>query len=252
MDVEEVIFSKVSKSIVKDPEFEIEKFKILKVERYGKVLRFFLDDNRRIISGLGMSGSWRISTTPIDVKHTHVTFIGKNSKGPLYLGYVDPRRFGVMYFLTEEGEAQWLTRLGPDVSTEAFNLDYLLTLKKLRPEKVIKPFMLEQNYFSGIGNYMASEICARAGIRPTRKMKTLSTKDLERIVDATHLVLDDSITTGGTTFSGGYQDAYGDKGEGVKNLVVFYQKQCGMCKMTDVKKITLATRGTYYCPKCQK
>lgn len=252
MEVEEVLFSSVSDSIVKDRDFEVSKFKILKVERYGKVMRFFLDGDRRIISGLGMSGSWRISKSLIEVKHTHVQFVGRNKNGPLYLGYIDPRRFGNMHFLNLENEAKWLTRLGPDISTKDFNLDYLMSLKKKRPEKVIKPFLLEQNYFSGIGNYMASEICARAGIRPTRKMKTLSQKDLENLVSATRIVLDDSIRTGGTTFGGGYQDAFGDKGEGVTNLVVFYQKICGLCKKSEVKKITLATRGTYYCPHCQK
>lgn len=252
MDVQEVVLSKVAGSIVKNQDFELSKFKILKVERYGKILRFFLDGDRKIISGLGMSGSWRISKKFIDVKHTHVQFIGKNSEGPIYLGYIDPRRFGVMYFFNLQNEAQWLTRLGPDVSTADFNFEYLMHLKKIRPDKVIKPFMLEQNYFSGIGNYMASEICARAGIRPTRKMKSLKEADLLAIVEAVKIVLDQAINTGGTTFSGGYQDANGDKGAGVSNLVVFYQKICRLCNKSEVKKIILATRGTYYCPNCQR
>jgi formamidopyrimidine-DNA glycosylase len=252
MKVERVVFSDVSGSIVKTKDFKVDSFVIEKIERKGKVLRFFLDDDRRIISGLGMSGSWRISHSPIYEKHTHVQLCGSNEDGDLYLGYIDPRRFGVMHFFDVEGEKEWLTRLGPDVSTDEFTLEYLIDLKKKRPQKVIKPFLLEQNFFSGVGNYMASEICARASIRPTRRMKTLSKKDLENILSATKVVLNDTISTGGTTFSGGYQDANGDKGEGVKNLVVFYQEICGMCKKTEVKKITLATRGTYYCPHCQK
>ncbi|WP_443135159.1 zinc finger domain-containing protein [Halobacteriovorax sp. GB3] len=36
------------------------------------------------------------------------------------------------------------------------------------------------------------------------------------------------------------------------NLVVFYQKTCGLCHKSEVKKITLAGRGTYYCPSCQR
>lgn len=252
MQVERVVFSDVSSSIVKQKNFKIDSFVIEKIERKGKVLRFFLDGDRRIISGLGMSGSWRISHFPITEKHTHVQFCGSNSEGDLYLGYIDPRRFGKMHFVDIEGEAEWLKRLGPDVSTEEFNLDYLLELKKKKPTKVLKPFLLEQNFFSGVGNYMASEICARAFVRPTRRMKSLTRVDLENIIESTKKVLDDTISTGGTTFSGGYQDANGDKGEGVKNLVVFYQEECGMCKKTKVKKIILATRGTYYCPHCQK
>lgn len=250
--VEKVILSDVSDSIVKTKDYPLDSFTIEKIERQGKVLRFYLDGDRRIISGLGMSGSWRIAQQPIGEKHTHVIFSGTNCDGDIHLGYIDPRRFGVMHFFNLENEAEWLTRLGPDVSKPEFNLEYLLKLKKEKPNKVIKPFLLEQNFFAGVGNYMASEFCARAGIRPTRRMKTLSKTDLENLLKATKAVLDDTITTGGTTFSGGYQDAYGDKGEGVKNLVVFYQKVCGLCGEESVKKITLAQRGTYYCPHCQK
>ncbi len=250
--VKKVILSDVSGSIVKNMDFELTHFEIQRVERQGKVLRFFLNGNRRIISGLGMSGSWRISHLPIIEKHTHVQLCGENKDGDFYLGYIDPRRFGNMHFFTKENEQQWLTRLGRDVSKSEFDLDYLLKLKKERPKKVIKPFLLEQNFFAGVGNYMASEMCARAGIRPTRKMETLTKKELHKLLEATKIVLDQTISTGGTTFSGGYQDANGNKGEGVKNLVVFHQEDCGLCKTTKTKKITLAGRGTYYCPKCQK
>ena len=251
--VKRVIFSDVSNSIVKEKDFAPKTFTIEKIERQGKVLRFFLDKDKRIISGLGMSGSWRISHLPINEKHTHVQFCGENKYGDIFLGYIDPRRFGNMHFFNSENEKKWLTRLGPDVSKPEFNLDYLLGLKKIRPQKIIKPFLLQQDFFAGVGNYMASEICARAGIRPTRRMKTLTKKELERIIKATRIVLDHTINTGGTTFSGGYQDAHGNKGEGVKNLVVFHQETCGLCGESEtIKKIELAGRGTYYCTQCQK
>ena len=99
---------------------------------------------------------------------------------------------------------------------------------------------------------MASEICARAFIRPSRRMKTLTRGDLEKIITANKVVLSDSLDSGGATFSGGYLDAHGEKGEGVKGLVVFYQETCLQCNKTPVKKIIMAQRGTYYCPACQK
>lgn len=71
-----------------------------------------------------------------------------------------------------------------------------------------------------------------------------------------HVALNQALDTGGTTFGGGYRDTTGDKGQGVKNLVVFYQDFCQRCRQNDqqtaVIKITLAGRGTYYCPTCQK
>jgi len=253
MKIKDVTFSDVSESIVKDRDFCPTKGMTLEsVIRTGKILRFMFSDNMKMISGLGMSGSWRISNTKITEKHTHVQIEGTHNGKKVFLGYIDPRRFGNIHFLTEEHETEWLKRLGPDVSTTDFDFEYLWGLTKSKPTKTLKPFLLEQNFFAGIGNYMASEICARAFLRPTRKMKTLRKADCEALIESTRSVLNDSIKNNGTTFSGGYADAFGEKGEGVKNLVVFYQKVCGLCKKTEVKKITLGGRGTYYCPRCQK
>ena len=108
-----------------------------------------------------------------------------------------------------------------------------------------------QKLFAGSGNYIANEICARALIRPTRKCKMVKKDEFPRILEAIHKVLAPALASGGTTFQGGYRDSTGEKGLGVQHLVVFYQKTCQMCKVTPVKKILLAQRGTYYCPTCQ-
>jgi len=73
-----------------------------------------------------------------------------------------------------------------------------------------------------------------------------------KIRDAVHSVIYQGIKLKGNTFSGGYSDTTGSKGEGLQNLVVFYQEICGLCQTSKVKKIVLAGRGTYYCPACQK
>ena len=145
-----------------------------------------------------------------------------------------------------------LSSVGVDIGSEEFTGDYVYQTLKKFPLKVLKPFLLDQKYFAGCGNYIASEICARAGIRPTRRCGKVTRKDAEKIADVTKIVLDQSLASNGMTFSGGYSDTSGDIGEGVKNLVVFYQDLCGLCGKTPVKKIVLQTRGTYYCPKCQK
>jgi formamidopyrimidine-DNA glycosylase len=76
--------------------------------------------------------------------------------------------------------------------------------------------------------------------------------EFPKILNAIKEVLTPALASGGTTFQGGYRDASGEKGKGVEHLVVFYQKICQLCLKTPVKKILLAQRGTYYCPRCQK
>ena len=256
MKVREVEYSDVVGSILKDTEFDPMNRVIEGIERKGKVLLIHFSKGDLAISGLGMSGGWRVSDSKVKEKHTHIQFSLSSPRGKKitkYLAYVDPRRFGNFHYFKPEGAAKWLTRLGADVSdTTEFTPEYILQKCQRYPNKEIKPFLLEQNHFAGVGNYMASEICARAGILPTRRGKDISLKDAKKLHQATKSVLDDTLSTGGTTFSGGYKDTTGEKGEGVKHLVVFYQEVCQLCGRTKVIKTTLKGRGTYHCPRCQK
>ncbi|TNF01251.1 MAG: Fpg/Nei family DNA glycosylase [Deltaproteobacteria bacterium] len=248
-------YSSVVSSILKDKNkhFEVTGHTVSKMGRKGKLLYFELDDDMYILSHLGMSGSWRISKTKVIEKHTHVQFEVKGKKGnKFFIAYVDPRRFGNMYFVYEEEAKKHFNELGVDIGSPEFTSDYIYEVLKKHSSKVLKPFLLDQKYFAGCGNYIASEICARAGIRPTRKCGKVTRSEADKIREATESVLKGSIENNGMTFSGGYSDTRGEKGEGVQNLVVFYQDVCGLCRTTKVKKITLAQRGTYYCPTCQK
>lgn len=248
--IKKVEYSPVVKSILKEEskDFNPKGCEVNWISRKGKLLIFELEDGKYILSHFGMSGGWRISDKKIVEKHTHVQFTGVKK----FLAYVDPRRFGNMYFYKEKKAKAYIDRLGVDISSPEFTTEYIYEILKRFPNKQLKPFLLDQAYFSGSGNYIACEICARAGIRPTRRCGKVTLKEAQKIKDATDSVINNSIENQGQTFSGGYADATGDKGQGVMNLVVFYQKQCGLCNKSKVKKIVLAQRGTYYCPKCQK
>lgn len=255
MKVQAVEYSDVVGSILKEQEFDPVGRIIESIERKGKVLLLHFSKGDVAISGLGMSGGWRISKDKVCEKHTHIQFFLTSPRGKkisLYLAYVDPRRFGNFHYLKPASAAQWLKRLGADVSSPEFSAQYIYEKCQRFPNKEIKPFLLEQNHFAGVGNYMASEICARGGILPTRKGKSITRKDTQKLYQATQSVLHDSISTGGTTFSGGYKDTTGDAGMGVRHLVVFYQEVCQMCNNSVVIKTIQKGRGTYHCPRCQK
>lgn len=218
------------------------------IKRKGKMLDFVFDDGSHLLSHLGMTGTWLIGESIKSGKHTHLTLTGDNYT----LAYDDPRRFGHMYYYNKEEAEKKLAELGMDLADSDFSLTYLESAIKRFPERALKVTLLDQKLFAGSGNYIANEICARAGIRPTRKCKNVKKDEFPKILKAIKEVLEPALASGGTTFQGGYRDSSGEKGKGVQHLVVFYQKICQMCKKTPVKKITLAQRGTYYCPKCQK
>lgn len=221
---------------------------LVKILRKGKMLDFVFDDGSHLLSHLGMTGTWLIGEQIKTSKHTHLIL-----KGPKFtLAYDDPRRFGHMYYYSAVEAEKKLAELGMDLADPAFTLEYLQASIKRYPERALKVTLLDQKMFAGSGNYIANEICARAGIRPTRKCKAVKLDEFPKMFQAIKDVLEPALLSGGTTFQGGYRDSTGERGLGVQHLVVFYQKTCQLCLKTPVKKIILAQRGTYYCPKCQK
>ena len=242
--------------MVKQMDFDPTDFAIKKIRRHAKWLIFELAPHGYILSHLGMSGSWQMSHTPLQEKHGHIEFIDKNKKEYGVLTYIDPRRFGHFYLLTDENFKLKEAALPIDITSPDFDVNHIAEVFFSNPNKVLKPFLLDQKAFPGVGNYMASEICARSGILPTRITGEIEAFEIQKIKESMDIVINGAVETKGTTFSGGYRDANGDKGEGVKHLVVFYQNHCQMCLekdiVTKVIKTTLGGRGTYHCPRCQK
>jgi formamidopyrimidine-DNA glycosylase len=243
---------------------------ILHFTRLGKNICLTLEKEKRIIVNLGMSGSWRVSkmtnletkgaqnlSSPEIIKHTHLRIITElknlGSEENIIFDYIDPRRFGKFYFFTLNSFNQFKETKGRDLIGDPLSTQELKNIFQKHPNLSIKQLLLEQKYFPGIGNYLASEICAHSKILPQRPSHQFTDKkNLYAIINAIKLTLTSAIKSQGTTFQGAYMDTNGNKGEGVKNLIVFYQKVCGGCKVTATQKIYLGGRGTYYCPLCQK
>ena len=221
---------------------------ILNVSRKGKMLDFFLSDGRRILSHLGMTGTWLVSKTKIKEKHTHFQIKSDDH----YLAYVDPRRFGHMYLYDEERAIEKLSELGHDLLSPEFTFEYFKKSLLKYPNRFVKVSLLDQSLFAGTGNYIANEICAHGRVLPNRKVETLKPKEIKALFQGIDKVLSPTINSGGTTFAGGYRDTSGSTGSGVNHLVVFYQKNCQICKKEKIIKTVLGQRGTYHCPRCQR
>jgi formamidopyrimidine-DNA glycosylase len=253
LEIKKISFSSKTSKLIKQSDFTPHSSDVIThFSRKGKILIFhFKNPNHYILSHLGMSGSWRISDTaldPIEGKHAHIII----ETNKCFLSYVDPRRFGYIYFLNKKNFDLKMNALSMDISEPGFDAQHIKAIFEKSPNKVLKTFLLDQKVFSGVGNYMACEICARAKLLPTRIVKTLTKNDCQKIKAVIDLIIFGAIKSSGTTFGGGYRDAYGEKGEGIQHLVVFHQKICQMCKKTSVIKTVLGGRGTYHCPHCQK
>ena len=115
----------------------------------------------------------------------------------------------------------------------------------------VKVAIMDQSVVAGVGNIYASEACFNAKIDPRMKVKDLSDTQFKKLHAGIIKCLQDGIKYGGSTKTH-FVDADGHKGYFLDYAFVYGRDKhpCKICK-TEIKKITLAGRGTYFCPKCQ-
>lgn len=216
-----------------------------RLERRGKYLIAHLDDGRRLLLHLGMTGQLLATTFEPDA-HTHLRI--KFLDGGREVSFRDTRKFGKVELLTLGESSERLDRLGPDALHVTGTLLHDVTRTRSAP---IKNVLLDQAVLAGVGNIYADEALFLSGIRPRRSAKRITRDEWERLASTIIQVLKRSIETGGSSISdyvrpdgtgGGYQNerrVYGREGEA-----------CLACGTT-VKRIVLGQRSSCYCPKCQ-
>lgn len=240
-------------NIIKYP--SIEEFKtniknqvIKDIKRRGKWLIFGFN-NYYLICHLRMEGKFvlRSLNDPLE-KHEHVVFIFDDGE----LRFRDVRKFGRMHLL-KKCEIEKIKPL-KDLGLEPFDND--LTVKYLKNKYKnktipVKIALLDQSIITGIGNIYADEILFLSNINPLTKVNKLTNKELDKIIINTKRVLERATQLGGTTIR--TYTALGTKGTFQNELFVHRRKdkKCKVCN-TNINKIKVGGRGTYYCPKCQK
>lgn len=218
------------------------------ITRRGKFIIFLVDDYY-LISHLRMEGKYFIKKeNEMLNKHDHVIFKLDNG---WELRYNDTRKFGTMHLVKKEELINTpVNKLGLEPWDENLTVDYLK--EKFNRKKAIKTLLLDQEIIAGIGNIYANEILFLARIHPEEQGCNLSDKKLLDIIKYTRSILEKAIELGGTTVHT-YQAVDGITGRFQQELLVHGKEgcKCSICN-SEILKIVVNTRGTYYCPKCQK
>ncbi len=168
------------------------------------------------------------------------------------LFFNDLRLFGYMQIVDEKELAQVLAGFGPEPLAPEFSLNYFLKILAGRRTS-IKAVLLNQKLIAGIGNIYADESLFAAGIRPMRRVNTLTAAEKKKLFLAIKNIIKKAIKYRGTTFSN-YVDAHGQAG-GFRRLLKVYKREgqkCLRCRAGIIKKTKTAGRGTRYCPVCQR
>lgn len=233
---------------------------IASVSRRAKVLIFELADRRKLAADsyllihLKMTGQLVhgeiIGGHPADpAKHTRAIFTFTDGSQLLFN---DLRKFGWLKLINREELEAWLARLGREPLSKHFTLEHFHSLLERYPKRKLKQFLLDQTLIAGLGNIYVDEACFLAGILPTRPVGSLTKSEIAKLHQAIIAVLKLSIRKKGTSFRN-YRRAGGELGGMVPHLQVYGRggKNCKICEQI-IQKIKLNSRGTHYCPQCQK
>lgn len=198
---------------------------IIDVDAKGKKIIFMLESedgsNIFLISSLAMEGKWIWD----DQKHCDLWLDLLTPEGEeRRLYFKDSRHFGTLEILF--GSEELMTRLreiGPDLLVdEISDREWLHKLRNGRiKRKKIGLFLMEQKYFSGIGNYLRAEILYAARISPHRSLESLSDDEALLVFNEARRIIWESYAGQGASLRT-YQSPYGGKGT---FQVVIYDKR---------------------------
>jgi len=225
---------------------------IVRVRRIAKRVVLELNSGDAFVIEPRMTGLMLLADPP-DREHLRLEWVLRTGRKQQRLWFWDRRGLGTVRLLrpAELTDLEHGGRIGPDpigLPLEAWTR----IIKAVR--RPIKVALLDQKLLAGIGNLYASEILHVAGVHPARRTDSLTRHEIERMRQATDVVLLDAIEHEGSTLSDGtYRNVLNQDG-GYQNAHRVYDRAeecCPTCQGATIHRIVQAQRSTFFCPTCQ-
>jgi len=154
--------------------------KCINVDKKGKVIFIYFENNWCMICKLGMTGWFNIDHKLSEYSNIHAIFeFSKNT----VLTFVDQLKFGVISFINDMNYVKYqIERLAPDIlnpeTTFKTLIDRINLLSNKRLDNYLENVIIDQRLIlSGIGNYLKAEILYDAKISPFRRLKDMNIND---------------------------------------------------------------------------
>ncbi len=241
--------------------------KIINIERKGKNILIFLDENYVILihqklTGHLLYGIWQKTNNNWipNKKYKHLSdpynrfihFIFFFKDGTM-LALSDLRKFAKIVFGKKEKilNLKDITDIAIDPLNRSFNLNYFEEILR-KTKKPIKTALMDQKKISGIGNIYSDEALWLAKISPLRKTNSLTKVEIKTLHKAIKTILRKAIKLQGASIID-YRKPDGSKGK-VDKILNVYRKEgqkCPRCQEI-IKKVVINGRSAHYCPRCQK
>lgn len=230
-----------------------------RVEARGKWCLIFFSGDLILLTHMRMSGSWHLYRTgerwrvPRSAMRVAIT-----------CGDMQAVAFNVP--VAEFHTAKSLERsdnvpkLGLDVLGGGYNthtaVRALQSYSREHPDAEIANVLLNQRVLAGIGNVYKSEIAFAAHVHPFRRMRTITTSELERMAEIAARYMQANVleTTGEAivTYTGNRRTTHATD-RGARLWVYGRQGQeCRRCgAIIEMRRQGTGARSTFWCPSCQ-
>jgi formamidopyrimidine-DNA glycosylase len=238
---------------------------ILGLRRRGKYLLLELEGAQTLVMHLRMTGNLILregeemldpsegrrlyeSERSTEERHLRARFVLADGRE---VWFTDPRRFGEAFLIDDADlEARFAGRVGVEPLSPEFTPEALAAMASGRTAP-LKSFLLDQSGVAGVGNIYADEALFRARLHPLSPAGSMKPEHLEELRDAVVAALEAGIDHGGSSIDD-YRDGRGERGTMQDEFLVHTREgePCPSCG-TEIARIVVAGRSTYFCPNCQ-
>ena len=213
-----------------------------------------LSSGDRLVVTPRFTGALLIESAPVlglshDSDYTALRFALGDGRS---LRYRDVRRLGTVALMAPGTFESWEGRLGPEPLDPGLTDERFSVLVRASG-RAIKTILMDQRRMAGVGNIYANEALWQAGIRPTRRGRSVTRGESVRLLAVLRDILTESIALRGTSFRD-YRDAFGGRGGYVARLQVYGREgePCFRCGAVLSAHHKLEGRITVFCTACQK
>lgn len=230
-----------------------------KVESRGKWCLIYFSGDLILVTHMLMSGSWHLYRTGERWRmgRGRMRVVIRTEDWEAVAFNVPIAEFHTARSLERHSQ---IPKLGPDVLAAEFTVEggvaRLAAYGRENPDAEIAVVLLNQRVLAGLGNVYKSEVAFAAGVNPFRAMRTITSKEMESMVDFALRYMKANVADGKgdgiVTYSGNRRTTHALDPE--ERLWVYGRqgqecRRCGAAVMR--RKQGEQARSTYWCPECQ-
>jgi endonuclease-8 len=226
-----------------------------KVESRGKWLLIHFSGDLILVTHMLMSGSWHLYRVgerwQRARREMRVVVATKEFEAVAF--NVPVAKFYTATTLARNSE---IPKLGPDLLGTEFAVEEAKGRLLAHGDEEIANVLLNQRVMAGLGNVYKSEVLFACGVHPFRLVSTLTSAEIDCVLDRAHRFLEANVkdgAEGGMVTYTGLRRTTRRADPGARLWVYRRQaKECRRCGATILmRRQGSGARSTYWCPVCQ-